>query len=347
MEFFCDKCDYTTTYKHVLSRHLLIHDKEQKESKDLEFKCTYPGCTYSSSRKMNLDRHILNCKLKPIIINNITNIDNSETIDNSLDMSSDNSITIDNSNNSVNNTINNIQILLPWDNPLIGFALEQSLDKYLQEVNVHKVSAKDILDNVLRKIYFNPAHPENHSIKMDNQKKGIVTVYNGSSFEKKTIDDIRKKMTSIAIKFVEFNGSEQKFPDSLLNKMDSTTNYQINNVSSEFKDLVSVTQEFIKNQGPISDDQYNQTIDTLANNKAINDNMRKLALEEENRKKEHKEKMSFIKASAEVTRKNLRPDAAPRPDSYNSDSDGSFEGLDPDTFNEESRALKNSQKILT
>ena len=46
--------------------------------------------------------------------------------------------------------------------------------------------------------------------------------------------------------------------------------------------------------------------------------------------------MSFIKASAEVSRKNLRPDAV-RPDSYNSDSDGSFEGLDPDTFNQDVR----------
>ena len=328
MEFCCDKCDYTSKYKHVILRHIC------KEPKDLEFKCSHTGCTYSSSRKTNLDRHLVNCKFKTTITN-IT--------DQSITLNIDNSVHnfVDNSNNSVN-TINNIQILLPWDNPLIGFDLEQSLDKYLQEVNVHKVSAKDILDNILRKIYFNPKHPENHSIKMDNHRNGIVTVYNGTTFEKKTIDDIRKKMTSIAIKFVEFNGSEQKFPDSLLNKMDNTTNCQISNVSSEFKDLVSKTQEFIKNQGPVSDLEYNKTFDILANEKAINENMRKLALEEENRKKEHKEKMSFIKASAEVTRKNLRPDAGPRPDSYNSDSDGSFEGLDPDTFNEESRALKKS-----
>ena len=332
MEFCCDKCDYMSKYIGNFNRH------KCKEQKNLEYKCSYQGCSYSSDLKTNLDRHLLSCKLKTTI----TNID--QTIDNSV-VNIDNS---DNSNNSTNivnniqNINNNIQILLPWDNPLIGFALEQSLDKYLQEVNVHKVSAKDIFDEIIRKIYFNPAHPENHSIKMDNQRKGIVTVYNGSTFEQKSIDDIRKKMTSIAIKFVEFNGSEQKFPDSLLNKMDNTTNCQISNVSSEYKNLVSDTHDRIKNQGPISDLEYNKTFDILENNKAINDNIRRLAHEEELRKKEHKEKMSFIRASAEVTRKNLRPDSV-RPASYNSDSDGSFEGLDPDTFNQESRAYKISQ----
>ena len=75
-------------------------------------------------------------------------------------------------------------------------------------------------------------------------------------------------MTSVAIKFVEFNGSEQKFPDSLLNKMDNTTNCQISNVSSEYKDLVSKTQDFIKNQGPVSVSDYNKTFDILDNSKA-------------------------------------------------------------------------------
>ena len=183
MEFCCDKCDYSSNRKQNLLRHTC------KEPKNLEHKCLYPGCTYSSDYKHHLEQHLIRCKLKTLV----TNIDQSTTdqsisIDNSNNSIDNSNNPIDNSintNNIVNNTINNnIQILLPWDNPLIGFALEQSLDKYLQEVNVHKVSAKDILDNVLRRIYFNPEHPENHSIKMENQRKGLVTVYNGSSLRK-------------------------------------------------------------------------------------------------------------------------------------------------------------------
>ena len=88
MEYCCNKCDYTSKYRHHLSRHMC------KEPKNLEHKCYYTGCTYSSDYKYHLDRHILSCKKNVIIDNSVININNSIVINNIRDKVSDEEIDV-------------------------------------------------------------------------------------------------------------------------------------------------------------------------------------------------------------------------------------------------------------
>ena len=76
MEFCCDKCDYMSKYIGNFNRH------KCKKPKNLEHKCTYQGCTYSSDHKHHLEQHLVRCNKN--VINSITDnsIDNSIVINN-------------------------------------------------------------------------------------------------------------------------------------------------------------------------------------------------------------------------------------------------------------------------
>ena len=304
MNYQCDKCDYTSKYVGNFNRH------KCKLSKHLEYECPCEGCKYSSDRKFCLESHVKNCKFKIPVTNIMTSTDQSITlaqtdnsVDNSvaIDNSTDNSINIDNSTNTIN--IQTVNILLPWDNPLIGFALEQSLQEYLDTVNVHKISAKEIMNNVIKKIYFNPEHPENHSIKMDNKRRGEVTVYtNEEKFESKKISDIKDKVTDVAIGKTEYYANEKKFPDRLINNMADTSIQQFTDVISESKQMVQETHTIIKDQGPVTAQDYNKAFSQIADDNAVNRDIREKAMREQKLKELAKENQNFIKNSQNPSR---------------------------------------------
>jgi hypothetical protein len=145
----CEQCGKVYSSKSNLTKHLLIC-KGSINNKECKF------CKKKLSSNQSKTIHLLTCKEKDkqIIINNITN--------------NDNSVKIDNSTNITNNiTINN------FGNENLTYISDEMLQALTDNVD-----ARGMIDV----IYFNDSHPENHNIELYSNKKQLYKIYKNNSF---------------------------------------------------------------------------------------------------------------------------------------------------------------------
>jgi len=234
----CKGCFYNTNHKPNMIKHLnktfkchefpkdqleadrYIRTKEVKVKESVENadnKC--PKCLKTFSGKSNMTRHLKKCKenntstqtlINPVITN-ITNITN-------------------NIDNSVNNINININILNPYNKPMITELLGNQIRKcILDTINEHKMN--ELIPRVFDITYFNESFPENHSIKYPNLKSDKSMVYNGETFVPRSMnllqDEIIEKVEELVNKQSEtmcdgINKEIQRRHDNVYTRKDKT-----------------------------------------------------------------------------------------------------------------------------
>jgi hypothetical protein len=215
MHYTCPRCGYITETSQNLIKHLIrqttcipilldidvdkINIGECKVVDD-NYKCI--GCDKSFSTNGNLVRHMRICK-GDIIIKLIKQISDKDKIINELskkiDVITNNNIntsttnstsTINNNNNPV--TINNNITVNLNINPIILFSYKNPKIDHLTNDDYFECirSITLAVPNLLKKIYFNPNVPENHSIYIANINKNFANMYNGKIWELVSKDEL-------------------------------------------------------------------------------------------------------------------------------------------------------------
>ncbi len=116
-----------------------------------------------------------------------------KTIDNSVDNSVDRSVT--NNNTAINNgIINNVTINI---NPFGKENIEYLTNNAMKEVyKLIKRRGRGII-NLIKDIHVNPEHPENHNIKIENVKRGVLRIYEKDKWHYYTFSEGLDKLYNI------------------------------------------------------------------------------------------------------------------------------------------------------
>lgn len=198
---------------------------QNSESKPIEHSsehmCT--KCSRTFNNRQNRWRHEKLCKERGQTATNIIN--NSKIIDNSKH-NSDNKITNINSNNTTNNTMNlNQQTIV--QRPLCVFGEEDiSHIVHIDRINDYeRIARRDpgqVIPMVVRDIYFDREHPENHTIKIKNKHGNLAMIRVGLPDQweyvdrKQTINQMIKKSIN-ATETGEIDTTEAPKYESIVN----------------------------------------------------------------------------------------------------------------------------------
>ena len=119
-----------------------------------------------SQRKFN--QLLENERLKLELEKKISSIDNSTHTDNRTDKST-------HTDNSINVSI----VVNCFSNPNVSYITEEYVEKCLKNLQT-------CIPNMAKKIYMNPQHPENHSIRVTNLQNGFAKVLGNKRWETRT-----------------------------------------------------------------------------------------------------------------------------------------------------------------
>ena len=227
----------------------------------VNFNC--PRCCYSTIKKSNIIRHINRksvCKLVrlDIIPINYRSIilkeDGSEfeIVDKLFKLEKENKElkekfekldtqvkTINNTTNSNNNITtnnNNITIVLrPVHDPECEFLTDGD---YKQCLNRMIMS----IPNLIRKIHFNPKHPENHNLYIPNIQQKYAMLYNGKEWQLKntedTIDKLLRNHEMMLEEWIDCGGDE--FPQAMKNFKTYLEKREENGVEDTIKEEIKL-----------------------------------------------------------------------------------------------------------
>lgn len=108
------------------------------------------------------------------------------------------------------NTIN-FNILLPYKNTEYSFLTDKD---YLECINKMILS----VPSLIKKIHFNPKHPENHNIYISNEQKKRLLMYNGYDWDIVNHKEIINKLIIDHEFIIEewLESGESKYPDAML-----------------------------------------------------------------------------------------------------------------------------------
>lgn len=217
LKYKCELCGYEADHKSAFDRH-----KNKKVpctiNEDSKHKCSF--CEKKFKTKRNLKRHEENTCPKQKeqaakeglmkhlveklsekydleqIVKKDPNINNSSTISNSQ-IHSHNTTTTSQSYNTDNSVTNNITVYgypLPVRSDGSPVQLNSfrspNLDYVPQDVSILLPLEGNHLAQTIEKIYFNPLHPENHSIGHYDSKQKTCKVRTRDGFDFELIDDI-------------------------------------------------------------------------------------------------------------------------------------------------------------
>ena len=186
-------------YENILKNPQKILKNPQKSLKNPPFFeencliCHF--CEKSFSRSDNLNRHFKSCKKKNKIEQlTLTKMENKiieleETIQNTSLINNNSLINNTTNNNTTNNnTTNTININLNnYGNENIDYIKKGELTKLL-------TGAFHAIPKLIEKIHFDPAHPENHNIKITNKKEPYIKVRKNNKWQlqdkKETIEHL-------------------------------------------------------------------------------------------------------------------------------------------------------------
>lgn len=241
MEFKCSGCDYVSTNKHCVLKHI---NKTNKCKKDVELKiltvevdiiCEF--CNKQFNTKPSMNRHQKVCKVKKTNIEKELEIEKQKNKDLEKEVEILKAIA---SKPSIG-TQNNIMInLTSYNNPNL-----KDIDKHL------KASAKKLflaVPTIIEKIHFNEEMPENHNIVIKNARTKIAKVFNGKKWttidEEQLLDELVETYESLLIEYANENGSNYfekmnkiKFRDSE-EKVYSDMKVEVKKVLYDNRDMV-------------------------------------------------------------------------------------------------------------
>ena len=188
------------------------------------FQCNY--CQKELSKNSNLHRHLKICKAKKQVVDNNQTLNDLQKQIDSLSLKVDKkkaaktNITNNNNCNNVNNTNINIQ--------LNGFG-EENLD-YITPEYIYALAQGPSLaiPKLLKKIHFNPEHPENMNVKLTNKKLPLMNVYNDA--QKKWIFKDKKDTITTMVEqgysIIDDNLSEKKHNSEMKNFLKFSERYE-------------------------------------------------------------------------------------------------------------------------
>lgn len=171
--YTCLCCNFSTHLKSNYNNHLLTKKHIKNENISNEYSCKYCGQKYK--HKQSVSKHIkYSCTknkdedLKELVrLMNLKMESQSKQIEKLMGK-----LEINGSFN--NNTINNITLLAYRNTDVSHLTTEDYIGVY-KKVN-HCVK------QLIEKIHFNPAKPENMNIYISNMKDKYITVYDGSNW---------------------------------------------------------------------------------------------------------------------------------------------------------------------
>ena len=221
----------------------------------VEYNC--PRCGYTSSKKSNIKNHInrkIMCKtilsdlipkeyVDEILKGNKTNDElkllkrEVKELKNTINELKRQSSTIINNNNdnSTTTTTNIINITLPHSDTNHEFLTDKD---YIRCINRMILS----VPHLIKHIYFNPAHPENHNIYISNIKENRLMVFDGKQWNiknhKNTIDQLINDHEYLLEEWLE-NG-EDKYPKAMEKFKDYLNKKSENGVEDTIKEEINM-----------------------------------------------------------------------------------------------------------
>ena len=231
-----------------------------------------PRCGYETNRKSNIARHIDRenpCKpiLKDIkvsrfrskilkgdkklkIKNEETEIERLRRENKELKERQVGNTTIINNDNSTTNVIN---ITLPYRQTNHDFLSDKD---YIRCINRMIMS----VPNLIKRIHFNPEHPENHNIYINDMNRNRIMVYDGTQWnvqnQKDTIDRLINDHDYILDEWVECG--EEKYPNAMEKFKKYVQLRSQNDVEEKIKDEVRYI--LYNNRGMIDKDKKSNQI---------------------------------------------------------------------------------------
>jgi len=105
-----------------------------------------------------------------------------------IKLENNNTKTTINNNHNDNKTINNNIIINNYGNESVNYLfIKKTCEKFINKVYKS-------IPCITKELYFNPAHPENRTIRIRNKKSPFMEVFNGKEWElrykKKTLEEI-------------------------------------------------------------------------------------------------------------------------------------------------------------
>ena len=185
MEFGCSVCEYTSSQKINVIRHInkvksCGHGFKEIIEIPVEIKCEY--CEKNFSTKKNLKEHQKNsCKSKVEILEKQLKEANAKICELEKKPTT-----------TINHTINNNTIHI-YINNYEDTSLEKLTDKTYNKIIKDSTEVYHIIPRLIKEIHFNPTIPENHNIVLSNRNKNNkhLQVYRNNHWE------IEKKDTEI------------------------------------------------------------------------------------------------------------------------------------------------------
>ena len=228
MEFKCSACDYTSSSKFSLERHINKQKKCGENQKIIEMhvniNCEY--CNKSYKTKEVLGKHLKICKVKKSSIEKELEKVKKELQELKNNTNVNNTINNTNVNNTINIVTNNYIQLRPYNNP----RLPADMDDIYEDAWGKQKSVQTYIERV----HFNTEFPENHNICITNLRARLAAkVFNGENWETKDqdqiIDEIIKSTNILLERWVKRNKKRrEKYEEAFIEFMEGESKKKYN-----------------------------------------------------------------------------------------------------------------------
>ena len=219
-EYHCPRCGYVINHKRCMKDHInrkkmcnpVLSDLDPKDCiNDILTGVIINNPDKKKIKKLEAENKQLKKQLKELsskcsVTNNIGTINNNKTI---------------------------VNITLPYNKTNHEFLTDKD---YTRCINRMIMS----VPNLIKRIHFNPQHPENHNIYINDMSRNLIMVYDGSQWnvqnQKDTIDRLINDHDFLLDEWVEC-GAEQ-YPDAMEKFKDYVELRSKNEVEEKIKDEV-------------------------------------------------------------------------------------------------------------
>jgi hypothetical protein len=241
-DYNCPRCGYTTGRKSHILRHINRKIPCQGIIEDIEVGNLGNVIIKKAKKKAKIHRQNQK-KKKDLIKENKELKEENERLRNQTIQTQN----IQTQNNNTHNNTQNITInITPWRDPNCEYLKDKD---YVHCINRMIMS----VPTLIKKIHFNPEHPENHNIYISNIRNNLAMSYDGKKWntcnQDKLIKNLIKDNEYILEEWLE-NGEDkfpkemEKFEKYIIHKEDDTV---IDDIKEEIKLLLYNNRTMVKN----------------------------------------------------------------------------------------------------